>query len=199
MKQHVMLVDDHDLLRRGLRDLLRSEFGVETFIEASSAGEAAQALAEMQPGIVIVDLNLGDGSGIDLCRTVRNRWPDARVLVFTASEDPTAIASAFDAGANGYVLKGAPHAELIGAVARVLEGHDSFAPSTARIVVAEARARRTAEDALHRLSRSERIVYRLIREGIAVEEIAARLHLSTKTVRNVLASARSKLRGEATA
>jgi DNA-binding NarL/FixJ family response regulator len=198
MPNRVMVVDDHDVLRRGLRALLQTEFGIEGITEAASLPDALSSIQVEMPDVVIVDLHLGQDvdDGIELCRQIRDRWPVVRPLIYSASEDPIEIARAIDAGAAGYVLKGADYRELVTAVAKAFEGERCLTPSTTKVIVDETRARGQVEEALRVLSPSERIVHERIIHGASYDDIANDLNVSVKTVRNLAASARRKLRGD---
>jgi two-component system response regulator DevR len=188
----VLLVDDHEVVRRGLRDLLDGEPGIEVVAEAGSVAEALTRAAHSRPDVAVVDIRLPDGDGVELCRRLRAAEPAPRCLVLTAFDDERALVAAIDAGVSGYLLKQVRGQDLVTAVREVAAGRSLLDPvTTARVL---ARMRRPAEpDELAGLTEQERRVLALIGEGMTNRQIAERLFLAEKTVKNYVTSVLAKL------
>lgn len=182
----VMLVDDHPMVLAGLRALLHGRDGLEVIAEASSAVEAVQAAAALRPDVVLMDLRLPDGSGIDACREILSARPGIRVLFLTSYAEEQARVSTMLAGAAGFLLKDIAHGTLVQTIHDAAEGRPLHEPAA---VVAL--ARRMKADS--RLSGQERRVLALVIEGKTNREIGQALELSENAVRNYLGSAFQKL------
>ncbi|MHB8513478.1 MAG: response regulator transcription factor [Actinomycetota bacterium] len=194
----ILIVDDHALVRKALSELFRLELGIETVMEASGFSQALNVMERHVPALVIIDVQLADRSGIELAQTIRTIWPDTKTLFLSASEDPFVIASALRAGASGYVLKGAGTQELTACVREIISGRElSAPPSTTRIVIEEMRSRQALDQMLRSLTPSERRVVELQTAGLTSGQIATRLGITAKTVRNTSSSARRKLAANA--
>jgi two-component system, NarL family, response regulator DevR len=196
MTVRVALVDDHEVVRRGLRDLLDGEPGIEVVAEAGGVDEALTRIGATTPDVVVVDVRLPDGDGVTLCRTLREREPAPKCLVLTAFDDERALVEAIMAGASGYLLKQVRGQELVDAVREVAAGRSLLDPvTTARVLE---RMRRLAEsdaasDELSGLTDRERHVLELMGEGLSNRQIAERLFLAEKTVKNYVTSVLAKL------
>lgn len=195
MPVRVALVDDHEVVRRGLRDLLDGEPGIEVVAEAGGVEEALVRVAATRPDVVVVDVRLPDGDGVSLCRALRERDPAPRCLVLTAFDDDQALFEAILAGASGYLLKQVRGQDLVDAVREVAAGRSLLDPTTTARVLA--RVRRSAEaagpDELAALTDRERAVLELMGEGLSNRQIAERLFLAEKTVKNYVTSVLAKL------
>jgi two-component system, NarL family, response regulator DevR len=192
MTVRLLLVDDHEVVRRGLRDLLNGEKDIEVVAEAGTVGEALVRATASKPDVAIVDVRLPDGNGVELCRTLRSLPDGPRCLVLTAFDDEEALVGAIMAGASGYLLKQVRGHDLVTAVHEVAEGRSLLDPvTTARVLD---RMRRAADsDELNTLTERERKVLELIGEGLTNRQIAERLFLAEKTVKNYVTSVLAKL------
>jgi two-component system, NarL family, response regulator DevR len=188
----VLLVDDHEIVRRGVRELLNSEPGIEVVAEAGSVAEALVRADAARPDVAVVDVRLPDGDGVALCRTLRASEPAPHCLVLTAFDDERAVVEAITAGASGYLLKQVRGQDLVHAVREVAAGRSLLDPvTTARVLE---RMRRSAEtDELAALTEKERRVLELMGEGMTNRQIAQRLFLAEKTVKNYVTSVLAKL------
>jgi DNA-binding NarL/FixJ family response regulator len=188
----VLLVDDHEVVRRGLRDLLGDEPDIEVVAEAGSVAEALVRAADSHPDVAVVDVRLPDGDGVSLCRDLRDLPRPPHCLVLTAFDDEAALLGAIMAGASGYLLKQVRGQDLVTAVREVAAGRSLLDPlTTARVLD---RLRRPAQqDELSRLTEQERRVLELIGEGLSNRQIAERLFLAEKTVKNYVTAVLAKL------
>ncbi|MFI7674879.1 response regulator [Actinophytocola sp. NPDC049390] len=192
MAVRVALVDDHEVVRRGLRDLLDGEPGIEVVTEAGGVEEALVRVGATLPDVVVVDVRLPDGDGVALCRTLRQLEPPPRCLVLTAFDDERALMEAIMAGASGYLLKQVRGQDLVDAVREVAAGRSLLDPVTTARVLDRMR-REAAADELSALTERERAVLELMGEGLSNREIAERLFLAEKTVKNYVTSVLAKL------
>jgi two-component system, NarL family, invasion response regulator UvrY len=183
------LVDDHPVVREGLRAVLEAA-GHDVVGEAGDATHALVDLQRLQPQIVLLDLNLGARSGIDVMDELRLRAVNAAVIVLTVSDQPRHVAQALRAGAQGYLLKGAGSAELLDAVARVAAGRHYLAPGLADVAVRGLAARASS---IEELSARERQIVVRVAMGDTSAQIAEQLHLSSKTVDTYRSRAMAKL------
>ena len=191
MPIQVLLVDDHELVRRGLRDLLGDEPDIEVVAEASSVEEALAVAMHVEPEVAVVDVRLGDGDGITLCRELRSKPNPPACLMLTAFDDEEAMVGAIMAGAAGYLLKQVRGQDVVYAVREVAAGRSLLDPvSTARVLD---KMRHPPTDELATLTERERDVLELIGQGLSNREIAERLFLAEKTVKNYVSSLLSKL------
>jgi DNA-binding NarL/FixJ family response regulator len=188
----VFLLDDHELVRRGVRELLESEGDIEVVGEAASAAEAMVRVPAVRPQVAVLDVRLPDGDGVTVCRDLRSQLPDLACLMLTSFSDDEALLGAVLAGAAGYVLKDIRGGDLVGAVRTVAAGGSLLdARSTAR-VMARLRSDQTS-DPLDGLTQQERRILDLIGEGLTNRQIGERLFLAEKTVKNHVSSVLSKL------
>jgi two-component system response regulator DevR len=186
----VFVVDDHELMRRALRDVLDAEEDLEVVGEAGSVAEATGRIPDHQPDVVLLDLRLQDGEGTDVCRRVADRVPETRWLVFTTFDDPSEVWPAIEAGVSGYLLKGATPAECVRAVRQVYEGRGVLDPTVARHLLDKGQQ---SETELGRLTPQEQRVASLLAEGLTNRQIGERLSLSEKTVKNHVSAVLAKL------
>lgn len=186
----VLLIDDHVLVREGLRELLDRERDMVVVSEAGSVGEAQGV--DASPDVIVCDLVLPDGRGADVVLRVRERFPDAAVLVLTMVDNPADVRASFDAGARGYLLKEAASAELREAVHEVASGRDYLQPAIGAALAA-GHGPAGVVHATVALSARETEVLRLLAQGHTNAEVAAMLHVSTRTVETHRASLLSKL------
>lgn len=197
-----MLVDDHEVVRYGLKNLLERQPGWEVVTEAGSVGEAIRRAGEYQPDIVVMDIRLSDGSGIEACREIVKNHPHIKVIMLTSFAEDELLFNAISAGAVGYVLKQVGNDDLLRAIETVARGEALLDPSVTGQVLAKLREA-TRVEAFVDLTDQELKVLGLIAHGKTNKEIAATLHLGEGTVRNYVSSIFGKLglsnRAEATA
>ncbi|MBK9714435.1 MAG: response regulator transcription factor [Kouleothrix sp.] len=191
----LVLVDDHQVVRLGLRALLGSEPDITVVGEAGTVAEAIEVVGRLQPDIVLMDIRLPDQSGIAACQQVRQRWPAVQVLMLTSFADEDLVLDAISAGAAGYVLKQLDTDDLVRAVRAVGRGDAVLDPTVTRQLLA--RVRRAEHDAhgaaFQDLSERELAILALVAEGKTNAEIAAALILSEKTARNHVSAILEKL------
>lgn len=191
----VLLVDDHPLFLDGVRAALSTESGLEVVGEAHTAAEAVDLAGSLKPDVVLMDLNLPDGSGIDATRDVHAASPGSHVLVITMSADDDAVVAAMRAGARGYVVKGAGREDLVLAVTTVAAGGAVFSPAVAARLGTyfSGLADQPGREVFPQLSAREREVLDLVARGMDNRRIARALFLSEKTVRNHVSAVLTKL------
>jgi DNA-binding NarL/FixJ family response regulator len=189
----VFLVDDHEIVRRGIADLLEAEADLEVVGEAGTAAQARTRIAATKPDVAVLDVRLPDGSGIDVCREVRSTMPDVRCLILTAYDDDDALRAAVIAGASGYVLKDVRGGKLIESVRLAAAGKNLIDPVIASRVVSQLKSTTTTDPLLDGLSLRERQILALIADGLTNRQIGDRLTLAEKTVKNYVSSLLSKL------
>ena len=191
----VLLVDDHPLFLDGVRAALVGAPDIEIVGEAHSRANAVQQAASLKPDVILMDLNLPDGSGIDATREILTAAPATGVLVITMSDNDDAVVAAMRAGARGYVVKGAGRADLLQAVATVAAGGAVFSPSVATRLAAyfSGLAAQPGREMFPQLSDREREILNLVARGYDNRRIARELFLSEKTVRNNVSTVLSKL------
>ncbi|HXF59980.1 MAG TPA: response regulator transcription factor [Caldilineaceae bacterium] len=191
----VLLVDDHLVVRLGLRALLESEPHIAIMGEAGTAADAVQLASQLQPDLVLMDIRLPDRSGISACQEIRQRWPQIQVIMLTSYADEELVLEAISAGAAGYVLKDLDAGELLRAIHAVAQGDALLDPSITQKVLA--RVRRAEHEsqvaAFRALSERERQILMLVADGKTNAEIANELILSEKTVGNHVSAILSKL------
>jgi DNA-binding NarL/FixJ family response regulator len=189
----VFLVDDHEVVRRGVTALLESEADIEVAGEAATAESAMARIPALKPDVVVLDVRLPDGSGVDVCREVRSKVPDLACLILTSFADDDALFNAVMAGAAGYVLKQIHGSDLVGAVRTVAAGQSLLDPHTTATMLKRLRDQATKKDPLAALSEQERHILELIGEGLTNRQIGERLFLAEKTVKNYVSNLLSKL------
>ncbi|MBV9041116.1 MAG: response regulator transcription factor, partial [Acidimicrobiia bacterium] len=189
----VFTLDDHELVRAGIRALLSTRDDVVLVGEASNAADALAAIAELQPDVALLDIMLGGGNGIDVCRQIRARHPEVRCIMLTSIAEDEAMQSAVLAGAAGYMLKQVSAAELAKAVTLVAAGNSLLDPRVTEGALERVRADAKCRDDLARLSDQERRILELIGEGCTNRQIGESLFLAEKTVKNYVTSILSKL------
>ncbi|MBO0868128.1 MAG: response regulator transcription factor [Micromonosporaceae bacterium] len=189
----VFLLDDHEVVRRGLADLLQSEGDIEVVGESASAVEAAHRIPALRPHVAILDARLPDGNGIDVCRDVRAIDASIKGLILTSYEDDEALFAAIMAGASGYVLKQIRGTDLVDAVRRVASGQSLLDPAVTARVLERIRSGVEEPKELKVLTEQERRILEHIAEGLTNHEIAQRMFLADKTVKNYVSSVLAKL------
>jgi len=188
----VFLLDDHEIVRRGLRELLEAEEDLEVVGEAGTAAEALTRIGPTRPNVAVLDVRLPDGDGVRVCRDIRSKHPEIACLMLTSYADDEALFSAVMAGASGYVLKQVRGTDLVDGVRRVGRGESLLDPATTARVLQ--RLRQPAEpDELAGLTEQERHILDLIVEGMTNRQIGERLYLAEKTVKNYTSNLLSKL------
>jgi DNA-binding NarL/FixJ family response regulator len=189
----VFLLDDHEVVRRGLRELLESAGDIEVVGESGLAAEAAARIPALRPDVAILDGRLPDGSGIDVCRDVRSVDPSINALILTSYDDDDALFAAILAGASGYVLKQITGHDLLDTVRRVAAGQQLIDPALTARVLERVRSGAPTQPELADLTDREREILGLIAEGLTNRQIGERLFLAEKTVKNYVSSLLAKL------
>ena len=189
----VFLLDDHEVVRRGLAELLQHEGDIEVVGESGSAGEAARRIPALRPDVAILDARLPDGNGIDVCRDVRAVDPSIKGLILTSYEDDEALFAAIMAGAAGYVLKQIRGNDLVDAVRRVAAGQSLLDPAVTARVLERIRPGVEEPRELKLLTEQERRILEYVAEGLTNREIAGKMFLAEKTVKNYVSSVLAKL------
>ncbi|MBI1885665.1 MAG: response regulator transcription factor [Chloroflexi bacterium] len=193
-KVRILIVDDHEVVRMGLRSLLERRPGFVVIGEAGTAAEAVRQAGQAQPDVIIMDIRLPDGNGVDACRDIWDANPDTKVIMLTSYADEEALFGSIMAGASGYVLKQTRGQTLAEAIERVAGGESLLDPSvTAKVLERMRRLASGETDELGALSPQERRILALIAEGKTNKEIAQEVYLSDKTVKNYVSSILSKL------
>ncbi|MFF7155910.1 response regulator [Streptomyces sp. NPDC008139] len=192
----VFLLDDHEVVRRGVHELLSAEPGIEIVGEAGNAAEAVARIPATRPDVAVLDVRLPDGSGVEVCREVRSHDPSIKCLMLTSFADDEALFDAIMAGAAGYVLKVIRGNDLIDAIRDVAAGKSLLDPvATAKVLdrLRHGGARSEGDDRTADLTGQERRILDLIGEGLTNRQIGERLHLAEKTVKNYVSSMLAKL------
>lgn len=189
----VYLLDDHEIVRRGIRDLLEAEGDIVVVGESGLAEEAARRIPALRPDVAILDGKLPDGSGIDVCREIRSRDPEIAALILTSFDDDDALFSAIMAGAAGYVLKQVRGNDFIATVRQVAAGNSTLDPAVTAQVLERIRGGSPQDPLLQHLTAQERRILELIGEGLTNRQIARSLGLAEKTVKNYVSSVLAKL------
>lgn len=188
----VFLLDDHEIVRRGIAGLLDAEPDMEVVGEAGTAAQARARIPAARPDVALLDVRLPDGSGIDVCRELRQNQPTVRSLIFTAYDDEEALRSAVIAGAAGYVIKDIRGAKLLEAVRQAAAGASLIDPALANRVAAQLR-RSQHDPTFDSPGLREHQILALIADGLTNRQIAERLGLAEKTIKNYVSSVLSKL------
>ncbi len=191
----VMLVDDHEVVRNGVASLLKATEDIVVCAEAGSVREAIEEADRTRPDVVVMDVRLADGSGIEATREIRARRPQTAVLMLTSFADDEALFASIMAGAAGYVLKQIRAGELVRAIRQVGEGKSLLDPEVTRTVLDRLRKGKhlLRDEKLARLSPQEERILSLIADGRTNREVGEELHLAEKTVKNYVSSILSKL------
>ena len=191
----LLVVDDHEVVRQGLVALLDRREGFQVVAEAGTVAEAIEAARRFQPDIVVMDVRLPDGSGVEACREIRSELPDTKVVMLTSYPDEEAVLSAIVAGASGYLLKQIRARDLMTALETVGRGGSLLDPAVTEKVLERIRRIATGgqSDELSALTAQERRILLLVAEGKTNKEIAGEIYLSDKTVKNYVSSILSKL------
>ncbi|PIM69093.1 DNA-binding response regulator [Streptomyces sp. JV178] len=190
----VFLLDDHEVVRRGLADLLDSEPDISVIGDAGTVEQALVRGPALRPDVAVLDVRLPDGDGISVCRELRSRMPGLRCLMLTSFDDEEALLDAIMAGASGYVLKQIKGSDLVSAVRTVASGQSMLDPATTARLMRSLRAEPApGPSELATLSPRERDILALIGEGLTNREIGKRLYLSEKTVKNHISRLLAKL------
>ena len=192
MPIRVFLLDDHEVVRRGLRELLEAEDDMDVVGEAGTAEEAYGRIPATTPDVAVLDLQLPDGDGIDVCREIRSKHPDITCLMLTSFSDDEAVYAAILAGAAGYLLKQVRGTNLVNAIRRVAAGDSLLDPAVTTRVLERLR-HKDDDDPLAALTDQERKILDLIAEGLTNREIGERMFLAEKTVKNYVSNMFSKL------
>ena len=189
----VFLLDDHEVVRRGVRDLLEAEPDITVIGEAGTASSALARIPALKPDVAVLDVRLPDGDGVSVCREIRSRMPEVACLMLTSFGDDEALFSAIMAGAAGYVLKQIKGTDLVDAVRRVAAGQSLLDPAVTARVLDRIRRGPDQPDELKTLTDQERRILTLVAEGLTNREIAERMFLSEKTIKNYVSSLLAKL------
>ncbi|MEX1164589.1 MAG: response regulator transcription factor [Nitriliruptor sp.] len=189
----VFLVDDHEVVRRGLAELLGAEDDITIVGEAGTAGMALAGIAKTKPDVAVLDVRLPDGNGVEICRDVRARDPEVACLMLTSFGDDEALFDAIMAGAAGYLLKDVKGQDLVDAVRRVAAGESLLDPSLTGRVLDRLRRGDEEDPRLASLSDQERRILEHIAEGMTNRQIAEQMHLAEKTVKNYVSNLLAKL------
>jgi two-component system response regulator DevR len=189
----VFLLDDHEVVRRGVAELLEAEPDLTVVGEAATAAEALARVPAVRPDVAVLDVRLPDGDGVTVCRELRSLFPDLRCLMLTSFADDDALFDAIMAGASGYVLKQIRGTDLVGAVRTVAGGQSLLDPRTTAKVLERMRTAADRKGPAAVLSEQERTVLALIGEGLTNREIGERMFLAEKTVKNYVSHLLAKL------
>ena len=189
----VFLLDDHEVVRQGVRRVLEDDADLEVVGEAGAASGAVEAIEAARPDVAVLDVRLPDGNGVDVCREIRARHPEIACLMLTSFADDEALAQAVLAGASGYVLKQIQGNELVSSVRSVASGHSLIDPATTRRVLEGLRRAHEEHEGVERLTPREREILELIAAGKTNRQIGAELYLAEKTVKNYVSNLLAKL------
>jgi DNA-binding NarL/FixJ family response regulator len=189
----VFLLDDHEIVRLGVRDLLEGQPDIKVIGEAGTAASALARIPALRPDVAVLDVRLPDGDGVAVCREIRSRMPEVACLMLTSFGDDEALFDAVMAGAAGYVLKQIRGTDLVGAVRTVASGQSMLDPKAASQLMARLRDASQKRDPLEGLTGQERRILELIGEGLTNRQIGERLFLAEKTVKNYVSALFQKL------
>ena len=191
-KLKILIVDDHDIVRKGLAMLVSRQKDLTVVAEAGTVAEAVEKARETVPDVVVMDIRLPDGTGIEACREIRDENFDVKVLMLTSYSDEEAVMGSIMAGASGYLLKEIRSQEIVDAIRRVGSGQSLLDPSVTASVLERVR-RGKEEDVLAQLTDPEKKILELIADGQTNREIAGQINLSDKTVKNYVSNILGKL------
>ncbi len=189
----IFLLDDHEIVRRGIADLLSATEDMVVVGEAGTAAEALRRIPAVLPDVALLDGRLPDGSGIDVCRDIRSSHPDIRCLILTSYDDDDALFAAVMAGASGYLLKEIRGSSLLDGIRQVRAGRSLLDPTVTERVMQRLRAGQQQDPRLAGLTDRERDILDLIAEGLTNRQIGERLYLAEKTVKNYVSALLAKL------
>jgi DNA-binding NarL/FixJ family response regulator len=189
----VFIVDDHEVVRRGLIDLLSTDPGLDVIGEAGSVAQALARIPALKPDVAVLDVRLPDGNGIELCRELLSKTPDLRCLMLTSFTSDEAMLDAILAGASGYVVKDIKGMELAKAIKEVGAGKSLLDNRAAAALMAKLRGAAETSDPLSGLTDQERVLLDLLGEGLTNKQIAARMFLAEKTIKNYVSRLLAKL------
>jgi DNA-binding NarL/FixJ family response regulator len=189
----VFLVDDHEVVRRGVGDLLDEEEDLTVIGQAGTVAEALARIPALRPNVAILDMRLPDGNGVELCRELRSKLPDLNCLILTSYTDEQAMMDAILAGAGGYVIKDIKGMDLVSAVRTVGAGRSLLDTRAAATLMSKIRADAAKPGPLAALTDQEHVVLDLIGEGLTNRQIGERMFLAEKTVKNYVSGVLSKL------
>ena len=188
----MFLLDDHEIVRRGLRELLEAEDDLEVVGEAGTAEEAYGRIPATSPNVAVLDVRLPDGDGVEVCREIRSKHPEIACLMLTSFADDDAVYAAIMAGAAGYVLKQVRGTDLVDGIRRVAAGESLLDPAVTTRVLERLR-HKDDDDELAVLTDQERKILELIAEGLTNRQIGERMFLAEKTVKNYVSNLFAKL------
>jgi len=189
----VFLLDDHEIVRRGLRELLEAEEDLVVVGEAGTAAEALERIPATNPDVAVLDVRLPDGDGVEVCREIRSSHPQINCLMLTSFADDEALFSAILAGASGYVLKQVRGLDLVDAIRRVASGQSLLDPTVTARVLQRLRAPQAVDEGIASLTPQERHILDLIAEGLTNRQIGERMFLAEKTIKNYVSNVLMKL------
>ena len=193
MATRVFVVDDHEVIRRGVAVLMKPDPELDLVGEAASFAEAVALAQRAEPDVAVLDVRLPDGNGVELCRELRSQHPQLRCLMLTSFDDHEALMDAILAGASGFVLKGVVSEELLSALRTVGAGKSLLSPRKTEAMLAWLRKEQERADPLRELTAREREVLELIGEGLTNREISGRMYLAEKTIKNYVSQLLAKL------
>jgi two-component system, NarL family, response regulator DevR len=189
----VFLLDDHEIVRRGLRDLLEADEGIEIVGEAGTAEEAYGRIPATRPDVAVLDVQLPDGNGVEVCREIRSKNPEIRCLILTSFADDEALFDAIMAGASGYLLKQIRSVDFVAAVRTVAAGQSLLDPKLTAKVFDRLRDPNSQDERIKHLTDQERRILALIAEGFTNRRIAEEMFLAEKTVKNYVSNMLAKM------
>jgi two-component system, NarL family, response regulator DevR len=189
----VFLLDDHEIVRRGLRELLEAEDGIEVVGEAGTAEDAVRRIPATRPNVAVLDVRLPDGNGVEACRDIRSAHPDINCLMLTSFADDEALFDSIMAGASGYLLKQVRGADLVDSVRRVAAGQSLLDPTVTAKVLERLRNPPQEDSQLTGLTERERAILDLLAQGLTNRQIGEQLYLAEKTVKNYVSNLLTKL------
>jgi two-component system, NarL family, response regulator DevR len=189
----VFLLDDHEVVRRGVRDMLESEGDIDVIGEAGTASSALARIPALRPDVAVLDVRLPDGDGVTVCREIRSKMPQVACLMLTSFADDDALMDAVMAGAAGYVLKQIRGTDLVGAVRTIASGQSMLDPRAASQLMERLRGGSGKQDPLEALTPQERRILELIGDGLTNRQIGEKMFLAEKTVKNYISALFAKL------
>ncbi len=193
MTIRVFLLDDHEVVRRGVRELLEAQDDFEVVGEAATAAEGLSRIPPTHPDVAVVDMRLPDGNGVEVCRDIRSHDPRLQCLILTSFADDEALFDSIMAGAAGYLLKQIKGTDLVDAIRRVASGQSLLDPQVTNRVLERLRRGPEEDERLARLTEQERKILDLIAQGLTNRQIAERIFLAEKTVKNYVSNVLAKL------